>query len=83
MNGGDGGEGKRNSPTSKNKKQLASLRMKTLEAIGVIHTREYNFYLYNPNDPKSAILKKKASDAQLQVLAKGRKMIARRASYNK
>jgi len=59
-------------PYLKTRKQLAEIGMKPVKPVGVIRLREYDLYLYDPNDSESAIPKKKASVAQLEALAKGR-----------
>jgi DNA polymerase III subunit epsilon len=59
-------------PHLKTQKQLAEIGMKPIKPAGVIHTRKYDLYLYDPSNLESAISKKKASVTQLKALAKGR-----------
>lgn len=63
-----------NEPPSnlKTQKQLAELKLKPLRAIGVIHTKKYDLFLYDVDDPASATPKKKATESQLKALEKGR-----------
>jgi DNA polymerase-3 subunit epsilon len=61
-------------PNLKTKKQLAELGLKPKSPVGVIETRKYDVYLYDPENPDSAIPKKKATIAQLKALAKGREV---------
>lgn len=68
-------------PNLKTKKQLAEIGMKPVKPVGVIELRKYDLYLYDPNNPDSAIPKKKASEAQLKALAKGREKQQRKAQY--
>lgn len=65
----------------KTKKQLAQIGLKPLNPVGVIYTRKYDLYLYDPQLSDSAVPKKKATSAQLKALAKGRETIARNAYY--
>lgn len=66
--------GETNEPPAnlKTKNQLAELGLKPKSPVGVIPTRKYDVYLYDPENPESAIPKKKATEAQLKALAKGR-----------
>lgn len=70
-------------PHLKTKKQLAEIGMKPINPIGVIHTQEYDLYLYDPANSESAILKKKATEAQIQALAKGREKQQFEAQYRR
>ena len=65
----------------KTKKQLAEIGLKPKNPVGVIYTQKYDLYLYNPNDSDSAIPKKKATEAQLKALAKGRETQRRKAYH--
>ena len=65
----------------KTKKQLAQIGLKPKNPVGVIYTRKYDLYLYDPNNPDSAVPKKKATEAQLKALAKGRETVRRNAYY--
>ena len=67
----------------KTKKQLAQIGLKPKNPVGVIYTRKYDLYLYDPNNPDSAVPKKKATEAQLKALAKGREKSRRKAYYRK
>ncbi len=64
--------GNDNEPPShlKTKKQLAQMGLKPVEAVGVIYCTEYDVYLYDPSNPKSATKKRKATEKQLKALAK-------------
>jgi DNA polymerase-3 subunit epsilon len=75
--------GESNEPPShlKTKKQLAAMGMKPVEPVGVIPTRKYDVYLYDPGNLSSAIPKKPATSAQLQALAKGREKQKSKAAY--
>jgi DNA polymerase-3 subunit epsilon len=53
---------------------LAELGLKPKSPVGVIETRKYDVYLYDPENPESATPKKKATVAQLKALAKGREV---------
>ncbi len=61
------------------KKQLAEIGLKPKNPVGVIYTRKYDLYLYDPNNPDSAVPKKKATIAQLKALAKGRETQRKKA----
>ena len=63
----------------KTKKQLAEIGLKPLNPIGVIYTRNYDLYLYDPNNLDSAVPRKKATPAQLKALAKGRETQRKKA----
>ena len=65
-------------PHLKTKKQLAEMGFKPVKAVGVIPTRKYDLYLYDPNNPNSAIPKKQPTVQQIEALAKGR----RQQKYN-
>ena len=65
----------------KTKKQLAQIGLKPLNPVGVIYTRKYDLYLYDPQLPDSAVPKKKATEAQLKALAKAREKSQRKAYY--
>lgn len=65
----------------KTKKQLSAMGLKPKQAVGVIHTHEYDCYLYDPEDPNSATPKRKASPAQLAALEKARKVAKAKADY--
>lgn len=56
----------------KTKKQLSEIGLKPLDPVGVIYTRKYDLYLYDINNPESAIPKKKLTDSQLKALSNGR-----------
>lgn len=66
--------GNENEPPShlKTKKQLAQMGLKPVKPVGVIYCKEYDLYLYDPNNPKSATEKRKPTEKQLKALAKGR-----------
>jgi DNA polymerase III subunit epsilon len=64
----------------KTKKQLSEIGLNPKNPVGVIYTRKYDLYLYDPNNPDSAVPKKKASIAQLKALEKGRE-IQRKKAY--
>ena len=66
--------GKSNEPPKhlRTKKQLAEISLKPKNPVGVIYTNKYALYLYEPNNPESASPKRKATEAQLKALAKGR-----------
>jgi DNA polymerase III subunit epsilon len=49
--------------------------------VGVIRGRKYDVYLYDPNNPESAIPKKPATPKQLEALAKGRESQQFEAAY--
>lgn len=70
-------------PHLKTKKQLASIKMKPIKAVGVIHTSNYDLYLYDPDDPESAVPKKTATEAQLAALTKGRQKQQFQARYRR
>ena len=74
--------GNSNAPPAhlKTKKQLAEIGLKPKNPVGVIHTTNYDLYLYDPENPDSATHKRKATEAQLKALAKGRET-QRRKSY--
>ena len=63
----------------KTKKQLAEIGFKPQTPVGVICTRKYDLYLYDPNNPDSAIPKRKPTPAQLRALAKGRETQRKKA----
>lgn len=63
----------------KTKKQLAEIGLKPKHPVGVIYTKKYDLYLYDPKNPDSATPKRKASSAQLKALAKGRETQRRNA----
>lgn len=65
----------------KTKKQLAEIGLKPKNPVGVIYTRKYDLYLYDPNNPDSAVPKKKVTETQLKALAKGRETQRRNAYY--
>ncbi len=67
----------------KTKKQLSQIGLKPKNPVGVIYTCKYALYLYDPNNPDSATPKKKATEAQLKALAKGRETSRRKAYYRK
>lgn len=73
--------GQSNAPPSqlKTKKQLAEIGLKPKNPVGVIYTNKYDLYLYDPTNPDSATPKRKASEAQLKALAKGRETQRRKA----
>ena len=74
-----------NQPPShlKTKKQLTELGLRPLQPVGVIETRDYDCYLYDPSDAKSAKPKRKPSQKQLEVLAQNREKAARKAAYRR
>lgn len=76
--------GQKNEPPAhlKTKKQLAEIGMKPIKPVGIISTRKYDLYLYDPNNSGSAIAKKKPTDAQLATLAKGREKQNHSREYN-
>lgn len=67
----------------KTKKQLSSMGLRPKKAVGVIHTDEYDCYLYDPDDPESSVPKRKASAAQLAALEKGRRIVKAKSDYNR
>ena len=73
--------GQSNAPPThlKTKKQLAEIGLKPKNPVGVIHTQKYDLYLYDPQNPDSTAPKRKASEAQLKALAKGRETQRRKA----
>ena len=77
--------GENNEPPAnlKTKKQLAEIGLKPKNPVGVIYTRKYDLYLYDPQNPDSAVPKKKASEAQLKALAKAREKSQRKAYYRR
>lgn len=76
--------GNENSPPShlKTKKQLAQMGLKPVEPVGVIYCTEYDLYLYDPSNPKSATQKRKPTEKQLKALAKGREKQRYQQEYN-
>lgn len=66
--------GESNEPPSnlKTKRQLAELGLKPKNAIGIIKCKKYDVYLYDPENPDSAVAKRKCSEAQLKALEKAR-----------
>jgi DNA polymerase III subunit epsilon len=70
-------------PHLKTQKQLASMGLKPVKPVGVIYTPKYDLYLYDPDNSESATPKRKASDAQLKALAKGREKQQYKAAYQK
>jgi DNA polymerase-3 subunit epsilon len=67
--------GEENAPPAhlKTTKQLAEMGFKPVRAVGIIPTRKYDLYLYDPSDSTSAIPKKQATPRQLEALAKARR----------
>lgn len=67
--------GEKNSPPDnlKTKKQLTEMGLSPRKPVGVIRTRKYECFLYDVDNPESAKSKRKASEAQLKALEKGRK----------
>jgi len=57
----------------KTKKQLAEIGLKPVSAVGVIRTKKYNCYLYDPNNINSAAPKRKCSPSQRRVLMEARR----------
>ncbi|MDJ0732051.1 MAG: 3'-5' exonuclease [Crocosphaera sp.] len=76
--------GNDNEPPShlKTKKQLAHIRLKPVEPVGVIYCTKYDLYLYDPSNPKSATEKRKVTEKQLKALAKGREKQRYEQEYN-
>lgn len=76
--------GKKNEPLPHllTKNQLAQKGMKPIKPVGVIPTRKYDLYLYDPNNPDSAVAKTKPTIAQIAALAKGRDKQRREREYN-
>lgn len=60
-------------PHLKTKKQLAELGLKPVYPVGVIRTKKYNCYLYDPGDINSAAPKRECSPSQRQVLREARR----------
>ena len=56
--------------------------MRPVKPVGVIYTLKYDLYLYDPNNPLSALAKNKPTDAQLAALAKGREKQNQLREYN-
>ncbi|NEO81980.1 hypothetical protein [Moorena sp. SIO4G3] len=48
----------------KTKKQLSELGLAPVQAVGVIHCRKYDLYLYDINNPESVRSKRKLSEKQ-------------------
>ncbi|WP_052672458.1 3'-5' exonuclease [Aliterella atlantica] len=65
----------------KTKRQIQEMGLRPVKAVGVIHCREYDCLLYDPELPESAVPKRKASPKQLEVLAKNREKQKRKYAY--
>lgn len=65
----------------KTKKQLSEMSLKPKQAVGVICTKKYDCYLYDPDDPESAVPKRKSSPKQLAALERAREVASARADY--
>lgn len=65
----------------KTKRQLGEMGLRPIKAVGVIHCREYDCLLYDPNNPESAKPKRKPSQKQLEVLAANREKQKRKRDY--
>ena len=57
----------------KTKKQLAELGLKPVCAVGVIRTKEYDCYLYDPSNISSAAPKRKCTPSQRRALIEARR----------
>lgn len=56
----------------KTKKQLGELGLSPLQPAGVIETRKYDVFLYDPNNPECCRPKRKCTPKQLETLAANR-----------
>lgn len=77
------GRGRKEPPSHlKTKKQLLELGLRPVKPVGIIETRKFDCLLYDPNSPESAAPRRKASQKQLDVLARNRENAAKKAAYN-
>lgn len=65
----------------KTKRQLGEMGLRPIKAVGVIHCREYDCLLYDPNNLESARPKGKPTQKQLEVLAANREKQQRNRDY--
>ena len=65
----------------KTKRQLLGMGLRPVKPVGVIHCREYDCLLYDPDNSDSAKPKRKASSKQLEVLARNREKQQRSAAF--
>lgn len=65
----------------KTKRQLGEIGLRPVKAVGVIHCREYDCLLYDPNNPESTKPKRKPSQKQLEVLAANREKQQQKRDY--
>lgn len=68
-------------PHLKTKRQLGELGLRPKAAVGVIHCREYDCLLFDPNNPESVKPKRKPTQKQLDVLAANREKQKRKRDY--
>ncbi|MEG4838248.1 3'-5' exonuclease [Microcoleus sp. B9-D4] len=66
------GESNEPPPHLKTKKQLGELGLSPLKPSGIIETRKYDVFLYDPNNPECCRPKRKPSPKQLETLAANR-----------
>lgn len=73
--------GEENAPPNnlKTRKQLAEIGLSPKKAVGVIRTKNYDCFLYDVDKPESVKPKRKASEAQLKALEKGRREVSFKA----
>lgn len=65
----------------KTKRQLNECGMRPFKPVGVIHCRDYDCLLYDPNNPESASPKRKPTQKQLEILAANREKQKRKRDY--